>query len=33
MVTRYMHEAMRRTEFKRLDNGLWFGEIPGLPMG
>lgn len=30
MVTRYIHEAMRRAEFKRLDNGSWFGEIPGL---
>ena len=30
MVTRYIHEAMRRAEFKRLDNSSWFGEIPGL---
>jgi predicted RNase H-like HicB family nuclease len=30
MVTRYIHEAMRRAEFKRLENGSWFGEIPGL---
>lgn len=30
MVTRYINEAMRRAEFKRLDDGSWFGEIPGL---
>jgi predicted RNase H-like HicB family nuclease len=31
MVTRYIQEAMRRAEFKRLENGTWFGEIPALP--
>jgi len=30
MVTRYIHAAMRRAEYKRLDNASWFGEIPGL---
>jgi predicted RNase H-like HicB family nuclease len=30
MVTRSIQEAMRRAEFKRLENGTWFGEIPGL---
>ncbi len=30
MVTRYIHEAMRRAELKRLEDGSWFGEIPGL---
>jgi predicted RNase H-like HicB family nuclease len=30
MVTRYIHEAMRRAEYKRLDDGSWFGEISGL---
>jgi len=30
MLARYIHEAMRRARFKTLDNGMCFGEIPGL---
>jgi predicted RNase H-like HicB family nuclease len=30
MVTRYIQEAMRRAEMKRLEDGTYFGEIPGL---
>jgi hypothetical protein len=30
MLTRYIHEAMRRAKFKTLDNGDYFGQIPGL---
>lgn len=30
MITRYIQEAMRRAEFKRLDDGSCFGEVPGL---
>ena len=30
MVTRYLHEAMRRAQYKNLENGSCFGEIPGL---
>jgi len=30
MLTRYIHEAMRRARFKTIDNGTCFGEIPGL---
>ena len=30
MVTRYLQEAMRRAQFKNLENGSCFGEIPGL---
>ena len=30
MVTRYLQEAMRRAQFKKLEDGSWFGEIPGL---
>ena len=30
MLTRYIHEAMRRARLKTLDNGTCFGEIPGL---
>lgn len=30
MLTRYIHEAMKRARFKTLDNGTCFGEIRGL---
>jgi predicted RNase H-like HicB family nuclease len=30
MLTRYIHEAMKRARFRTLDNGTCFGEIPGL---
>ena len=30
MVTRYLHEAMRRAQYKDLGDGSCFGEIPGL---
>ena len=30
MLTRYIHEAMKRAQFKTLENGTFFGEIPGL---
>lgn len=30
MLTRYIREAMKRARFKTLDNGTFFGEIPGL---
>ena len=29
-MTRYIQEAMRRAQFKRLEDGTCFGEIPGL---
>ena len=31
MVTRYIQEAMRRAQFKVLQDGTCLGEIPGLP--
>ncbi len=30
MVTRYLQEAKRRAQYKKLADGSWFGEIPGL---
>lgn len=30
MLTRYIHEAMKRARYKSLENGACFGEIPGL---
>jgi predicted RNase H-like HicB family nuclease len=30
MLTRYIHEAMRRARYKTLDDGTCFGEVPGL---
>lgn len=30
VLTRYIHEAMRRARYKTLDDGTCFGEIPGL---
>jgi len=31
MLTRYIHEAIRRARYKILDDGTCFGEVPGLP--
>ena len=31
MVTRYLQEAMRRAQYKNLEDGFCFGEISGLP--
>ena len=31
MLTRYIQEAMKRARYKILEDGLYFGEIPGLP--
>jgi predicted RNase H-like HicB family nuclease len=31
MLTRYIREAMKKARYKTLDDGAWFGEIPGLP--
>lgn len=30
MLTNYIKAAMRHAMYKTLDNGTWFGEIPGL---
>lgn len=30
MLTQYMEKALERAEYKRLDNGTWFAEIPGF---
>jgi len=30
VLTRYIREAMKRARFKTLDDGTYFGEIPGL---
>jgi predicted RNase H-like HicB family nuclease len=30
MLTRYIHEAMKRARYKTLENGDYFGQIPGL---
>jgi len=30
MLTRYIGEAMKRARYRTLDNGTWFGRIPGL---
>jgi len=30
MLTRYIHEAMKRARYKTLENGDYFGRIPGL---
>jgi len=29
MLTRYIREAMKRAKLKTLDDGTYFGEIPG----
>jgi predicted RNase H-like HicB family nuclease len=31
MLTRYIREAMKRAQYKTLENGAYFGQIPGLP--
>jgi predicted RNase H-like HicB family nuclease len=30
MLTRYIHEAMKRARYKTLKNGTCFGHVPGL---
>ena len=30
MLTRYIHEAMKRARYRTLKNGTSFGQIPGL---
>jgi predicted RNase H-like HicB family nuclease len=30
MITVYLNEAMRRAKYKILDDGTFFGEVPGL---
>ena len=30
MLSRYIHEAMKRARYKTLENGTYFGQIPGL---
>ena len=29
MVVRYIHHALKYAEYKKLDDGTWFAEIPG----
>ncbi|HEV3198848.1 MAG TPA: hypothetical protein VGZ73_13110 [Bryobacteraceae bacterium] len=31
MLTRYIRETMKRAQYKTLENGACFGQIPGLP--
>jgi len=30
MLTEYIQEALRRAEYRRLEDGTWFAEIPGF---
>jgi predicted RNase H-like HicB family nuclease len=30
MLMDYIHAALRRAEYKKLDDGSWFAEIPGF---
>ena len=30
MLTRYIHEAMKRAHYKTLEDGTYFGQIPGI---
>lgn len=30
MIFEYIQEALKKAEYKRLDNGTWFSEIPGF---
>jgi len=30
MLSRYIHEAMNRARYKKLDDGTYFGEIAGV---
>ena len=30
MLTQYIHEAMGKARYKNLEDGTYFGEIPGL---
>ncbi len=31
MLIEYIQEALEKTEYKKLENGTWFAEIPGFP--
>jgi predicted RNase H-like HicB family nuclease len=30
MIFEYIQKALKKAEYKRLDNGTWFSEIPGF---
>jgi len=30
MLTEYIHKALEKAQYKKLDNGTWFAEIPGF---
>lgn len=30
MLTQYMEKALEKAEYKKLDDGTWFAEIPGF---
>jgi predicted RNase H-like HicB family nuclease len=30
MIFEYIQKALKKAEYKRLDNGTWFAEIPGF---
>ncbi len=30
MLFEYIHEALKKADYKLLDNGTWFAEIPGF---
>ena len=30
MILEYIETAIKRAEYKKLEDGTWFGEIPGL---
>jgi len=31
MLINYINAALKKAEYKKLDDGSWFGEIPGFP--
>ncbi|MCK6622823.1 MAG: type II toxin-antitoxin system HicB family antitoxin [Calditrichaceae bacterium] len=31
MLNNYIEAAIKRAEYKKLEDGTWFGEIPGFP--
>ena len=30
MILKYIERALKKAEYKKLEDGTWFGEIPGL---
>lgn len=30
MLTEYIHKALEKAQYKKLENGTWFAEIPGF---